>query len=90
MLEVNEIAISMDGRGSYMDNIFTERLWRTVKYDEVYLKDYENIDQATQGIDEYLQFYNSFRPHQSLQDQTPESVYRKENLESPTIDSIVI
>ena len=90
ILEVNEIAISMDGRGSYMDNIFTERLWRTVKYDEVYLKEYENIDQATQGIDKYLQFYNSFRPHQSLQYQTPESVYRKEKLESITIDSIVI
>ena len=90
MLEVNKIAISMDGRGSYMDNIFTERLWRTVKYDEVYLKDYENIDQATQGIDEYLQFYNSFRPHQSLKDQTPESVYRKEKPELATIGSIVI
>ena len=90
MLEVNKIAISMDGRGSYMDNIFTERLWRTVKYDEVYLKDYENIDQATQGIDKYLQFYNSFRPHQSLQYLTPESVYRKEKPESATIDSIVI
>lgn len=84
ILEVNEIAISMDGRGSYMDNIFTERLWRTVKYEEVYLKEYKNIEEARQGIEEYLQFYNSERPHQSLQYDTPESYYRKEKIEQRT------
>ena len=78
ILEVNEIEISMDGKGSYMDNIFTERLWRTVKYEEVYLKEYKNADEARKGIGEYLEFYNRIRPHQSLQNQTPESIYRKE------------
>ena len=68
-----------------MDNIFTERLWRTVKYEEVYLKEYENIDQGRKEIGKYLQFYNSERPHQSLEYKTPELVYRKEETKPITI-----
>ncbi len=67
--------ISMDGRGRAMDNIFTERLWRSVKYEEVYLKDYESPKEARRGLAGYLEFYNRHRPHQSLGYKTPEAVY---------------
>ena len=76
----------MDGRGSYMDNIFTERLWRTVKYEEAYLKEYKNIEQGRGEIGKYLQFYNGERPHQSLQYKTPKLVYRKEKTKPITIE----
>ena len=69
------IAISMDGRGRWMDNIFNERLWRSLKYEEVYLKDYENFRAAREGIGQYLSFYNSERLHQSLEYKTPAEVY---------------
>lgn len=68
--------ISMDGRGRAMDNIFTERLWRSVKYEEVYLKEYDSPRDARLGIGAYLDFYNKGRPHQSLGYKTPEAVYR--------------
>jgi putative transposase len=67
--------ISMDGRGRAMDNIFTERLWRSVKYEEVYLKEYDSPRDARLGIASYLDFYNKRRPHQSLGYRTPEAVY---------------
>jgi putative transposase len=70
-----EIAISMDGRGRCMDNIFVERLWRSLKYEEVYLKDYTSVAEARGGIDRYLRFYNRERPHQSLGYRTPAAVY---------------
>jgi putative transposase len=69
------VQISMDGKGRAVDNIFTERLWRTVKYEEVYLKDYANPREARQSINRYLSFYNLERPHQSLGYQTPAQVY---------------
>jgi putative transposase len=69
------IQISMDGKGRAVDNIFTERLWRTVKYEEVYLKDYITPREARRGLDQYLTFYNQERPHQSLGYQTPAQVY---------------
>ena len=69
------IQISMDSRGRAMDNIFTERLWRTVKYEEVYLKEYQSPRQARQSLTEYFTFYNHERKHQSLQYETPEAVY---------------
>lgn len=72
-----QIKISMDGRGRAFDNIFVERLWRTVKYEEIYLKDYSNVGQARQGIKDYFEFYNRERLHQSLGYKTPESVYRQ-------------
>ena len=67
--------ISMDGRGRCMDNIFTERLWRTVKYEEVYLKSYDSVAEAIENIGQYLQFYNEERPHQSLRYRTPAGIY---------------
>jgi len=75
-LQQRNVQISMDGRGRCMDNIFTERLWRTVKYENVYLKSYRTIAEANTGLTEYFQFYNTQRPHQSLAYQTPEAVYR--------------
>jgi putative transposase len=74
-LEQKDIRISMDGRGRFIDNIFTERLWRSLKYEEVYLKDYQSVREARQGIDQYLTFYNLERPHQSLGDRTPAEIY---------------
>jgi putative transposase len=71
------ISISMDGRGRALDNIFVERLWRTVKYEEVYLKDYQSVGNAMSGLAAYFQFYNDTRLHQSLGYQTPAAVYRK-------------
>ncbi len=67
--------ISMDGRGRALDNIFTERLWRSVKYEEVYLKDYETPRQARQGLSAYFPFYNNRRLHQSLDYRTPAELY---------------
>ena len=67
--------ISMDGRGRCMDNIFTERLWRTVKYENVFLKSYRDLDEAQAGLTEYFKFYNEARRHQSLGYRTPASVY---------------
>jgi putative transposase len=67
----NEIKVSMDGRGRRMDNIFTERLWRTVKYENVYLKSYATIDEARSGLTEYIEYYNEKRRHQSLGRRTP-------------------
>jgi len=69
------IRISMDGRGRWIDNVFVERLWRSVKYEEVYLKAYESIAQAKQEIGRYFDFFNRRRRHQSLGDQTPDTVY---------------
>ena len=71
------IQISMDGKGRYLDNIFIERLWRTVKYEEVYLKAYDTVREAKAGIDAYMGFYNNERPHQSLGYRTPAQVYHE-------------
>jgi len=73
-----EIGISMDGKGRAFDNIFTERLWRTIKYEEVYLKDYSNYFEAKENISKYINFYNTKRLHQSLGYKTPISVYNLE------------
>ena len=69
------IQISMDGKGRALDNIFVERLWRSVKYEEVYLNDYTNMAEATVGLGAYFPFYNTRRPHQSLNYRTPSVVY---------------
>ncbi len=74
-LESRGVAISMDGRGRALDNVFVERLWRTVKYEEVYLKDYENAWQAETSLREYFEFYCHDRRHQSLDNRTPAEVY---------------
>ena len=74
-LEQRNIQISMDGRGRVMDNTFTERLWRSLKYEEVYIHDYEVVRDAKEGIGRYMNFYNWERPHQSLSYKTPAEVY---------------
>ena len=74
-LKQHGIRISMDGKGRCMDNIFIERLWRSLKYEEVYLKAYDSVAEARQGIDQWMRFYNMNRRHQGLNDQTPDSVY---------------
>jgi putative transposase len=71
------IKISMDGRGRALDNIFVERLWRSVKYEEVYLKDYETVPEAINSLGRYFEFYNRERLHQSLNYRTPEAVYQQ-------------
>ena len=75
ILEDHCIRISMDGRGRVFDNIFVERLWRTVKYEEVYLKDYSGVRDAKDSLRGYFDFYNNERPHQSLGYKTPSEVY---------------
>ena len=74
-LESRGVAISMDGRGRALDNVFVERLWRTVKYEEVYLKDYANVWEAETSLREYFEFYCYDRRHQSLNNRTPAEVY---------------
>jgi putative transposase len=71
----NNIRISMDGRGRAFDNIFTERLWRTIKYQEVYINDYQSPREAFHGLKRFIDKYNNYRPHQSLKNLTPAQVY---------------
>ena len=71
----NDIAISMDGKGAWRDNVFVERLWRSIKYEEVYLRAYNSVGEARQSIGRYLDFYNRRRPHSSLDDMTPDQAY---------------
>jgi len=73
----DNIAISMDGRGRFVDNIWIERLWRSVKHEDVYLRLYETGREARLGLDRYFEFYNTQRPHQSLGYATPETIYRE-------------
>lgn len=73
----SQIRISMDGRGRAFDNIFIERLWWSVKHEDVYLKEYENVSETRAGLKSYFEFYNTERLHQSLGYKTPESVYRQ-------------
>ena len=75
LLTAAGVRISMDGKGRALDNVFTERLWRTVKYEEVYLRDYTSPNEARQGLARYFRFYNHDRPHQSLQYRTPAEAY---------------
>jgi putative transposase len=71
----NGISISMDGKGAWRDNVFLERFWRTVKYEEVYLKAYDSVAQARSSIGCYLEFYNGRRPHSALDRRTPDQAY---------------
>jgi len=74
-LKKEGIAISMDGKGRWCDNVFVERFWRSIKYEEVYLHAYDSVSEARSRIGLYIQFFNSRRPHSSLQAQTPDQVY---------------
>src|SRR3954452_18455019 len=75
LLRDNAIAISMDGKGAWCDNVFVERIWRSVKYEEVYLRAYDSVAEAKASIGRYLAFYNSKRPHSSLDARTPDRAY---------------
>lgn len=74
-LKEHDIQISMDGKGRAMDNIFIERLWRSVKYEEVYLKEYQSVEELRKALKQYFEFYNHQRPHQSFDGQTPAEIY---------------
>ena len=76
LVERDGVRISMDGKGWYTDNIFVERLWRTVEYEEVYQKAYSNGREAKAGLDAYFRFYNTQRPHQALDYRTPAEVFK--------------
>ena len=75
VLKAHGVQISIDGKGRWMDNVFIERLWRSLKYEEVYLKAYDTVSQATQGIGDWMDFYNQDRRHASLDRMTPDQVY---------------
>ena len=75
VLQKHHIQISMDGRGAWRDNVFVERLWKSVKYEEVYLHAYDSVSEAKAGIGRYLAFYNGRRPHSALDRNTPDNVY---------------
>jgi len=70
------VKISMDGRGRWMDNVFIERLWRSIKYEDIYIREYATVDLLDQGVDRWMSSYNTWRPHAALANQTPASVYR--------------
>jgi putative transposase len=74
-LKKEGIKISMDGKGRWCDNVFVERFWRSIKYEEIYLHAYDTVSEARSGIGRYIQFFNNRRPHSSLQSQTPDQVY---------------
>ena len=75
VLKARDIRISMDGKGCWRDNVFIERLWRTVKYEEVYLKAYDTVSAAKASLGTFFEYYNRRRPHQSLDDETPDAIY---------------
>jgi putative transposase len=75
LIQANGIQISMDGKGSWRDNVFVERLWRSVKYEEVYLRAYDSVGEARQSIGRYFEFYNARRPHSSLDGRSPDQAY---------------
>src|SRR3954454_7803504 len=75
VLKLNAVCISMDGKGRWIDNVFIERLWRSVKYEEIYLHAHETPKQVNQALDKYFGFYNTRRPHQALDQCTPDAVY---------------
>ena len=74
-LQRHDIRLSMDGKGCWRDNVFVERLWKTIKYEEVYLHAYDSVTEARQALSRYITFYNSRRPHSALDGQTPDTVY---------------
>jgi putative transposase len=89
VLEAQGITISMDGRGRAFDNIFVERLWRSVKYEEVYLKEYDSVREAVRSLGAYFRFYNQDRPHQSLGYRTPLEVYTSKGDSGTVPDNIL-
>jgi putative transposase len=74
-LKGSEVAISMDGKGAWRDNVFIERFWKTLKYEEVYLRAYDTVSEARESLKRYVEFYNARRPHSSIEDRTPDEAY---------------
>lgn len=77
------VQISMDGRGRWMDNVFIERLWRSIKYEEIYLKEHASVAELEQGVDRWMKHYNTWRPHQALGNRTPAQVHRPQKAITP-------
>jgi putative transposase len=77
------VSISMDGRGRWMDNVFIERLWRSIKYEDIYLREYSNVALLKAGVSQWLHRYNTWRPHEALGNRTPSAVYRPESTSKP-------
>lgn len=90
ILTSNNVHISMDGKGRCMDNIFTERLWRTIKYENIYLKGYATYDEAKSGIASYLKFYNEKRGHQALDYKTPADLYIKQPILTYSLPALAL
>lgn len=80
VLKSNAVQISMDGKGRAMDNIMIERLWRTLKYEEVYIKDYETVEDLVSALRSYFDFYNNERPHSTFDGKTPAEIYNASNV----------
>jgi len=79
-LKEHDVKISMDGKGRCMDNIFIERLWRSVKYEKIFLEEFETVPKLLAGLKEYFEFYNFERPHQSFSGKTPAEIYWGDNV----------
>jgi putative transposase len=77
------VAISMDGRGRWMDNVFIERLWRSIKYEEIYLREHATVDELEGGVERWMKHYNTWRPHEALENQTPGEEYRPKRKTTP-------
>ena len=88
VLKDQDIKISMDGKGRCMDNIFIERLWRSVKYEEIYLNDYATTEELRSALRKYFHFYNTERPHQTFDGATPSEVYQKSEVADMQSDSV--
>ena len=86
-LKQAETRISWDGRGRALDNIFVERLWRSVKYEDIYIKDYQTVPEVRKGLDDYFHHYNGERYHQSLDYKTPSFVYQQRSLSTNSLNS---
>ena len=84
------IAISMDGKARAIDNVFVERYWRSVKYEEVFLRDYKTVREAKNGLARYCEFYNNERPHQALGYRTPREVYFSQTVEHSDVRTLPI
>jgi len=89
VLDQHGVRISMDGKGRWLDNVFIERFWRSLKYEEVYLYAYSDLNEARAGLDRYIRYYNGARRHSSLGKNTPEAVYR-ESMSNPSLPSLPI
>lgn len=77
------VQISMDGRGRWMDNVFIERLWRSIKYEEIYLREHATVHELERGVERWMKHYNTWRPHEALENQTPSEVYRPKRKTTP-------